>query len=369
MDPARALAQRLATQRLSSALLPRAADAVRLLTCVQSQERDHAFFSLGMRARQSTVAAVRAEHDHGGFLRTHILRPTWHFVAPEDLRWVLALTSPRVLSGQAGRHRQLGLDDPGRLEAGLSLLAELLAGRNHLTRAELGAAFAERGSAIEPGPPLGHLLMVAELRGLVCSGPQKGVHHSYALVDEVVPPTRSRDEDDALVELVRRFFAGHGPATVNDFTRWSSLTVASTKDALAQLGDELEHVVVDGVPHWLDPSVVPRRRPGAPAAYLFPVYDEAVLTYPAVPFPAVADHPFAKHPDPFWARVVLDRENVGLWKRTVRGGEVEVDVRLARSVDDAGRAAVRQAAERLAGFLGLDLHYLEDHRTPPLWRG
>jgi hypothetical protein len=142
MDSARVLAQRLATQRLSSAPLPRAADAVRLLTCVQSQERDHAFYSVGMRARHSTCAGVRREHDEGAFLRTHILRPTWHFVAPEDLRWVLALTSPRVLSGQVGRHRQLGLDEPGRLDAGLSLLAELLAGRNHLTRAELGASFA-----------------------------------------------------------------------------------------------------------------------------------------------------------------------------------------------------------------------------------
>ncbi|WP_162253902.1 winged helix DNA-binding domain-containing protein [Phycicoccus sp. Soil748] len=369
MDSVRVLAQRLATQRLSSAPLPRAADAVRLLTCVQSQERDHAFFSLGLRTRRSTYAAVRREHDSGAFLRTHILRPTWHFVAPEDLRWVLALTSPRVLSGMAGRHRQLGLDDTHRLDSGLSLLAELLAGRNHLTRAEIGEAFVGRGSSIEPGQQLGHLLIVAELQGLVCSGPQKGVHHSYALVDEVVPPTRARDLDEALVELVRRFFTSHGPATIKDFTRWSSLTVAGTKEALAQLGGELACEDVDGTPHWFDPSVVPRRSPAAPAAYLFPVYDEAVLTYPTVNFPTAPDHPFAKHPDPFWARVVLDQQNVGLWKRTVRGGEVEVDVRLALSVDDRGREAVRLAAQRLAGFLELELRYLEDHHTPHIWRG
>ncbi|WP_345501995.1 winged helix DNA-binding domain-containing protein [Pedococcus ginsenosidimutans] len=369
MDSARVLAQRLATQRLSSAPLPRAADAVRLLTCVQSQERDHAFFSLGLRTRHATYAAVRREHDSGDFLRTHILRPTWHFVAREDLRWILALTSPRVLSSMAGRHRQLGLDDTRRMDSGLSLLADLLQGRRHLTRAEIGEAFVERGSAIEPGPPLGHLLLVAELLGLLCSGPQKGVHHSYALVDEVVPPTRARDEDEALVELVRRFFAGHGPATVKDFTRWSSQTVARTKVALAQLGDVLEQVDVGGTPHWFDPEVVPRRSPAATSGYLFPVYDEVVLTYPTVPFPAVADHPFAKHPDPFWARVVVDAQNVGLWKRSVRGGEVEVDVRLARSVDDQGRAAVREAAQRLADFLELELRYLEDDRTPHLWRG
>lgn len=82
----RVLRSRLATQRLTSAPLPRARDAVRLLTCVQSQERDHAFFSLGMRSREATYDAVRAALDRGDILRTHILRPTWHFVAPDDLR-------------------------------------------------------------------------------------------------------------------------------------------------------------------------------------------------------------------------------------------------------------------------------------------
>ncbi|MGA8978910.1 MAG: crosslink repair DNA glycosylase YcaQ family protein, partial [Pedococcus sp.] len=213
----------------------------------------------------------------------------------------------------------------------------------------------ERGSAIRPGEQLGHLLMVAELHGLVCSGPVKGVHHSYALVDEVVPTAPSLEQDEAHRELVRRFFTGHGPATVKDFTRWSSLTVAGTRTALAELGDTLEQVVVDGIPHWFDPAADPRRSPAAPAAYLLPTYDEVVLSYRSVSFPAAADHPYAEHPDPFWAQVVLDQRNVGLWKRTVRGDAVAVDLRLADSVDEGGRAAVRAAAQRLADFLGKEL--------------
>ena len=173
MDSTQVLAQRLGTQRLSSAPLPRAADAVRLLTCVQSQERDHAFSSLGMRSRKDRYAAVQREFDAGAFVRTHILRPTWHFVAPEDLRWILALTSPRVLSSMAARHRQLGLEDPKHLGDGLDLLANLLQDKNFLTRPELGEAFAQRGSRIKPGEQLGHLLLVAEMRGQVCSGPMR----------------------------------------------------------------------------------------------------------------------------------------------------------------------------------------------------
>ena len=369
MDPSRVLAQRLATQRLSSAPLPRSADAVRLLTCVQSQERDHAFFSLAMRTRKDTYAAVQREHDAGAFLRTHILRPTWHFVAPEDLRWILELTSSRVLASMAARHRQLGLDDTQRLSAGLDLLGELLRDKSFLTRPELNKAFTERGCAIKPGEQLGHVLLVAELKGLLCSGPMKGVHHSYALVDEVVPATPARSRDEAVLELVRRFFAGHGPASVKDFTRWSSLTGADAKAALAEIGDGLECVEVEGIPHWFDPTRVRRRSAAAPAAYLFPVYDEVVLTYPQVSFPASPDHPYSERPDPFWASVVLDGHNVGLWKRTVGPTEVDVDVRLAPSVSALGREQVRVAAQRLAGFYERDLSYAENEGTPHLWGG
>jgi hypothetical protein len=369
MDPARVLAQRLATQRLSSAPMARAVDAVRLLTCVQSQERDHAFFSLALRSRRDTYAAVRREHDRGAFVRTHILRPTWHLVAPEDLRWILELTSPRVLASMKGRHHQLGLDDPARLDAGLSLLTHLLHGKRFRTRPELNVEFEAHRSPITPGEQLGHLLLVAELRGLVCSGPMKGVHHSYALVHEVIAPTPSLDRDQARVDLARRFFTGHGPASIKDFTRWSSLTVADTKSALADIGDGLERVQVDGTSLWFDPHNVPRRSPTAPAAYLFPVYDEAVLTYPQLSFPAANGHPYANTQDPFWATVVLDGANVGLWKRSVDGERVEVDVRLAPEVSQEGRENVRMAAQRLAGFLERDLAYVEGEGKPQLWGG
>lgn len=390
MDTGSVLRQRLTTQRLSSEPLPRAADAVRLLTCVQSQERDHAFFSLALRSTAGTYAAVRAEHDSGAFVRTHILRPTWHFVAPEDLRWILALTSPRVEASMRSRHRQLGLDDPRVVGFALDLVVELLRDRRFRTRAEIGDAFAEHGSPVTAGARLGHLLMLAELRGLVCSGPMKGVHHSYALVDEVIEPPPERSREEAVVELVRRFFAGHGPAAVKDFTRWSFLTVSDTKAALAEIGDDLEEIEVDGVPLWFDPAPVPGGADGEsapaapvpteppavrgdadgdPAAYLFPTYDEVVLTYPALGFPSMPDHPRSEHPDPFWAWVVVDGVNAGLWKRQLKATTVEVDVRLAPCLGKSGRESVRKAAERLAGFLERDLLYAENDGRPHLWGG
>lgn len=364
-DTTGVIRQRLSTQRLSSAPLDDPADVVRLLTCVQSQERDHALFSLGLRTRDKTYAALLGAHSDGTFLRTHILRPTWHFVLAEDLRWILDLTSARVESSMAARHRQVGLGDERVVRRSLDALAEILAGPTPMTRAEIGAEFDRRGEPVAPGAPLGHLLLIGELRGLLCSGPVKGAHHSYVLVDEVVPATAPLSREEAMDRLVRRFFAGHGPASVRDFARWSSLTMTDTRRALADVGDDLEQCEVDGETLWFDPEVRARRSPRAPAAYLFPVYDEAVLTYPQLNFPVADGHPHADRPDPFWAWVVCDEVNVGLWKRSLTkdGVEVEADVRLATSLGEEVRGSVRQAAQRLADFLDRDLSYRESAGT------
>jgi hypothetical protein len=347
----RVLAQRLATQRLTSSPAASAADVVRLLGCVQAQERDHAFFSLGLRSRSSTYTAVRDAFDRGEFVRTHILRPTWHFVAPEDLRWILALTSPRVEASFAARTRAMGLEPVAVLTRAIGALVELLRGRAFLTRDEIGLAFSHRRNLPPPGEPLGHLLLIAELRGVICSGPMKGVHHSYALVDEVVRDTALPTRDEALVRLARRFFGGHGPATIADFTRWSSLTVADTRRALAELGDVLELLVVDDTELWFDPTVVVPRRASAPDTWLLPVYDEIVLAHRGITFGASADHPLGGRADPHWAPIVHRQTQVGVWKRTLSRDGVSIETRLAASLDEAGRRAVAAAEATLADFV------------------
>ena len=130
------LRRRLTTQRLTGDAPPTAAEVVRVLGCVQSQEYAHALWSLGMRTSGLTVAGVQAEFDSGSFLRTHILRPTWHFVAAEDIRWILQVTAPRVQKLNQTIYRQHGLD-PATLDRGLAVIVEELEGGRYRTRAEL----------------------------------------------------------------------------------------------------------------------------------------------------------------------------------------------------------------------------------------
>ncbi|WP_460628088.1 winged helix DNA-binding domain-containing protein [Intrasporangium mesophilum] len=349
MDRHRVLRRRLATQRLSSAPLPSAADAVRLLTCVQSQERDHAFFALSQRSRAGTYAAVRAEHDAGAFVRTHILRPTWHYVAPEDLRWILALTSPRVEQQEAPYLRKFGFDE-ATVERAFGVISSSLAGRTFLTRKEIGDRLAAAG-LLGKGEGVGHLLLLAELRALICGGPVKGVQHSYGLVDELVAPTPERSREEALVELARRFFAGHGPASVKDLARWSSFTVADVKRAVGELEGVLERVEVDGIPHWFDPTI-PARTTRGDEAHLLTTYDEVTLTYPAVNFPVAPEVP---EPEgfPWYTAVLVDQVRVGMWRRTVERDRVVVETRLAPSTTADQHARVDAAVARLGEFLGL----------------
>ncbi|MDQ6657403.1 MAG: winged helix DNA-binding domain-containing protein [Actinomycetota bacterium] len=348
----RALSRRLATQRLTSAPLAAAADVVRLLGCVQAQERASAFYSLGLRTRTATVESVQAELDAGAIIRTHILRPTWHFVAPEDLRWMLALTSPKVEQGMGARHRQLELT-PRTIDRGLDDLTELLCGRTFRTRRQLGPPMERRGIAV--GAQLGHLLLLAELRGLICSGPTVGGQHSYALIDEWVATAAALEPDAAASRLVKRFFAGHGPASLPDLTRWCTLTQADARAALAILGDELEKIEVNGTALWFDPSL-PARTTRKRRALLLPVFDEATLSYPQLRFPRIDGHPHSALKavsDLFSGSIIVDRLNVGTYTRTVTAKAVTVRLRFASSATVDQQRQGRQSADAIGDFHSL----------------
>ena len=351
----RVLADRMATQRLTAPPMERAIDVVRLLTGVQCQDAPLARYSIALRTGL-TDQEIRAELDSGAIVRTHVLRPTWHFVAVEDLRWMEALTSVRVEAKMAARHRQLELT-PSATELAHALLVAELAGRRWMTRPELGARFAEAGLP-SSGEQVGHLLMLAELRGLICSGPMRGTTHTYGLVDEVAPPSPALDRPDAVRELTRRFFVGHGPADENDLRRWATLTLTEIRAALTDLaadGSLIARTVGEST-LWSGPDH-PQPRPDAPRAFLLPVFDEQYLSYPSINFPRAAGHPRGDRPHSFAEAgggvVVCDRHDVGWWKRKeVAGGRLVVTMGLATSLGTEEHDLIAESAARLGPFTG-----------------
>jgi hypothetical protein len=351
--------QRFATQRLSAAGTERAADAVRLLAAAQAQDAPLAAWSLAQRTRGTpSHDEVLAEQAAGGWVRTHVLRPTWHFVAPEDLRWMQRATAPRVLTGLTGRHRQLGIDADVR-RRGRAVLESTLGGRVAATRREIGAACVAAGLP-GSGPMLGHLLMIAELELFIVSGPPHGAEHTYLLADDALPtgPMDHLPPADGRRELARRFVASHGPVSDRDLARWCSLTLDQARRALAELSTSLESVDIDSETLWFDPTM-PSRTTSSRQAYLLPTFDEVRLSYltsgPPRRAPAVDRvRLVSEHGG---GVIIVDGDDVGVWNRYVERDRVRLRIQPDVKLTPDELDAVGSEATRLAAFLGggLDL--------------
>ncbi len=322
---------------------------VRSLTAVQSQDYLGAKWSVGQRVRDGTDAAMDEAFSAGRILRTHVLRPTWHFVSPEDIRWLLRLTAPRVHALCAYQNRALGLD--GRLFARAhGVFGRALEGGRDLTRAELAAVLA-KGGIVARGQRLAYIVAHAELEALICSGALRGKQQTYALLEERAPAVRVLDREEALAELTRRFFVSHGPATLKHFAWWSGLTMADGRAGLSMAGSELTRFEVDGRVYWTGTSGPPARRMPA-RAWLIPEYDEALTGYKEL---AVPDLPRTRRRwNDIWHRpVMVSGGRAGTWRRAVAGGRLAVKVNLFATLDARQRLMLDAATERYARFLGL----------------
>ena len=249
------LSQRLRNQKLVRSDLRDPVEIIAWLGAVQSQDYPGAKWALKLRVHGSpgfSDADLDRAFDEGAILRTHVLRPTWHFVAPADIRWMQALTGPRVQARSDPYCRKLGLDK-AVLARSRRVLERSLGGGKHLTRAALGAALTRAGITVD-NLGLSFLMMAAELDQVICSGPRQGKQFTYALLDERAPRARVLEADEALAELTKRYYASHGPATVRDFVWWSGLTVKQAKAGLEMVGRAAASETVDGVTYWSVPS-------------------------------------------------------------------------------------------------------------------
>ena len=357
MKPAELSRLRLAAQQLIAPPETTPHDIVARLGAVQSQDWFGGTWGIGMRGRGIDLAAVeRAMHD-GAILRTHVLRPTWHFVAPADIRWMIALTGPRVMAGMGGRHRQLEIDE-ATIRRARTVLERVLAGGRTLTRGEIGDAM--RAARIDPGGQrLPHLLMVAELEGLLCSGPRKGKQFTWALLEErVAPPPASAPatRDEMLEELARRYFTTRGPATAHDFAWWSGLTVGDARRGAELAGDALARVEIDGVAHWLDASLRDVASTRQTLAHLLPNYDEYFIGHRDRSAMLARLHKAGRDVENVALSghlLAIDGQVVGHWTRATSARAVVVEASPLLDLPAAQWKAIDLAARALGAFLGV----------------
>ncbi len=348
-------APRIAVARLAHQGLIRppahtmAATVVRALGALQAQDHDGAVWAIGLRAAGLTRFEVERAADSGDIVRTHVLRPTWHFVAAPDVRWMQRLTAPRVKARMAAANRALGLT-PAVIARSHGLIERELGGHRPRTRRQLATALSAAGIVVEGTQRLAHLVMEAELDALICSGPRAGVQPTYMLLAERIPMSTTLDWDEALAELTRRYIMTRAPATVHDFAWWSGLTIAACRRGLACLGREVLSQAIDGITYHV-PRGFTLPRATNRTVHLLPNYDEFFIGFKdrrAIAH-GLRDLTLVTGGNALIGHVVLiGGQLVGAWRRVPVNARAVADVTLHLPISEAERAQVHAAVARFA---------------------
>ena len=343
---------RLHNQGIGAGRFKNPTDVVRWFGAVQAQDYLGSLWALGLRLPGKGEAEVERAVAERSIVRTWPLRGTLHFVAAGDVRWMLDLLGARTIARAASRYRQLGLDE-ATFAKSRRVLARALEGGRQLTRPELAAAL-ERGGVATEGQRLIHLLNRSALEGLTCYAARRGKQFTFALFDEWVPAAKRLSREEALAELARRYFRSHGPATLEDFVWWSSLTTTDARAGLETAGPRLQREVIGGETYWLSPSTA-GADDARPVAHLLPAFDEYTVAY--------KDRAAVLHPSHtrranaagavLGPTVILDGEAVGNWKRTMKKDSVLIETSLWTSLKGRERSALDEAAQRYGEFVGL----------------
>ncbi|UYN90447.1 MAG: AlkZ family DNA glycosylase [Anaerolineales bacterium] len=367
MKTSEIIRRRLANQHLVASALRNPLEVVSTQGAVQSQDFYGALWGLAIRLQPQSVSVskrsnlqagwteseVEAWFSDGRILRLHILRPTWHFVAPADVRWMLMLSAPRVHALNGHMYRKLGVDGPAQKRA-LKIFQRALEGGQQLTRSELASALQAGGVPEAQGQRLAYFVMFAELEGLLTSGPRRGKQFTYMLLDERAPARgRSLARQDALAELARRYFGARGPATAHDFAWWSGLTVADCRAAALSLG-ELRSAELDGKAYWWSEARPPAN--SARGAWLLPNFDEYGIGF------ADRSHTEPNDYKSLWAGgalmlphfYVINGRTAGMWKRELQKDEVHITLQSPFGGNAAADArSLKASIKRYGEFLGL----------------
>jgi Winged helix DNA-binding domain len=342
---------RLRSQGLVRPHVETTLDAVGNLLAVQAENPGQSAWAVASRTLEPSQREVTSALEDGRLIRTHVLRPTWHYVRAEDIGWLLELTAPRVRrTTEAQLRGPHGFDDRG-LDRATAKVVEILEEEPDRTRGRLAEGLRDRGVETD-GQSLMILLAHLELDRIVCSGRPVGEDHTYALFAERVQSPRRLDRDEALGELALRYFTGHGPATERDLAYWATLTLTDVRRGFSVVGERLASFEYDGRTFWHAPGDLPRRR-GEPAGHLLQILDEMYRGYQDTRWVLDAEGIVPRARESAIGMALVDAQLLAAMKRTVTAGGVAFRLNPHRPMRPRELTALRRAAERYGDYLGL----------------
>jgi hypothetical protein len=351
--------QRLINQRIDGERFEKPEEVVRWLGAIQAQDYLQALWAIGLRLKSATVADVERAILEGKIVRTWPMRGTLHFVPPEDAKWMLKLSASRMLARDGRRLKQLGLDEE-IMERCKELFYDALKGNRRLSRPEMMKLLEEAGISTEKQRGY-HILWYVAQAGLICLGPMQDKQQTFVLLDEWVPNSRVLSREESLAKLARRYFAGHGPATVHDLAWWAGLTVTEARSGLESAMPELTSETIEGKDYWMTSDAPAHTAYDESRVDLLPAFDEYLLGYKdRAAVLAVEDAPkvVPGKNGVFLPTIVVGGRIVGTWERKLKKNSIDITLSSFTHPRDLGERAIK-AAERYCGFLGLPLSSTE----------
>jgi len=319
---------------------------------MQAQDFNQAKWAIGLRLPNYTEKQVEEAFNLGEILRTHLMRPTWHFVSPEDIYWLVGLSAKQIKSAMKARNRQLELTEED-FKTSQEVMVKALEGNRYLTRDELSEFLNAAGISTKE-QRLPHILMEAEIDRIICSGPMKGKKQTYALLEERVPNKIELTTDEALALLAKKYFTSHGPATIADFTWWSGLPVSQARKAVALNNNHLLSETINDETYWFAENHCTIPQPDS--AFLLPAFDEYLVSYKNREAAISADH-HAKAVSKngiFWPILIINGKVSGLWKHSIKKDQLLLEFEFFRSILTKEKGEVEKAIRIFKKFKDVD---------------
>lgn len=349
---------RVRNQHLTAPHAGSSAEVVDALLAVQAENPSQSAWAVAARTGSPDPADLAGLIESGEVVRTHVLRPTWHYVRRTDIDWLLALTSPRIRPLIDGQLRgELDLTDH-EIDRLTTAVLDCLSATPDRTRDEVAAAV--RADVPDLAERItGRMVMVLmahmEMDRLVSSGRPRESEHTYAIyLDRVgtrVDPD-DFDREDALARLALRYFTGHGPATVKDLAYWATLTITDVRRGLAAVEYRLDCFDHDGRTYWHAPGQAAPDGPGEPAAHLLQLLDETYRGYQDSRWVLDARGVVPRQRETAIGIALVDGQLVAGMKRILDASRVRFELTPHRPLSAAELRALEDAAARYGEFLG-----------------
>ena len=319
------LKTRLYNQLLTTHTLKEPYEIVSSLGAMQSQAFELAKWAIGARLKNSTVDKINDALSKGEIIRTHILRPTWHFVAAEDIHWMRELSSPRLIPVFIAYGKSWGADEKMISKASLKI-TKILEKHGHQTKQEIGEHLKMEGFAIDQHT-LTHVMSRAELDGIVCNGVISGNKHTYALLEERIPKTKPFIKEEALEKLAYKFFSSHAPATLEDFIWWSGMLITDARIALELVKEHFVSQTINGRTFWMKNDIqIPEKENDS--VLLLPPFDEFVVSYKNRS-EIIDDRHYCKVMTKnglFDPTVMFNGKIIGSWRKSKKKNEIQIEL-------------------------------------------